>query len=239
MTNNDQPLYERLRINSEPMNLDDMGVPKEARATFYSAMGGWIENDAHGFYLPPDAGDGHCNPEAFVETIALRLSALGHAYNGKATQSPIEDMMLGALLWVHCDWAGFPHFDYTSGPFSEEAQGRCLVRWREGSDDGVDFNLTPQAEVAGCKVDFLLWFQMGRHVGGVAIECDGHDFHEKTKEQAARDKDRDRRVLLAGFPVMRFTGREIFRDVPACVNQVREALDPILTRVSRDGGLFR
>src|ERR1041384_1385190 len=32
----------------------------------------------------------------------------------------------------------------------------------------------------------------------LAIECDGHDFHDRTKQQAAYDRARDRELLLAG-----------------------------------------
>jgi len=44
------------------------------------------------------------------------------------------------------------------------------------------------------------------------VECDGHDFHEKTKEQAKHDKQRDRDFITAGYIVMRFTGSEVFND---------------------------
>ena len=44
------------------------------------------------------------------------------------------------------------------------------------------------------------------------IECDGHDFHEKTKEQAIKDKKRDRNFVTAGYVVMRFTGSEIYNN---------------------------
>lgn len=54
----------------------------------------------------------------------------------------------------------------------------------------------------------------------LAVECDGHDFHERTKEQAARDRARDRRLQEAGYTVMRFTGSEIYRDPVKCVLEV-------------------
>ncbi len=54
----------------------------------------------------------------------------------------------------------------------------------------------------------------------VVVECDGHDFHEKTKEQAARDKKRDRDMQLEGWGVLRFTGAEIFRNAPACAMEI-------------------
>lgn len=53
----------------------------------------------------------------------------------------------------------------------------------------------------------------------LVIECDGHDFHERTKEQAKRDRKRDRALMAAGYHVMRFTGAEIWRDPHACVEE--------------------
>ena len=55
---------------------------------------------------------------------------------------------------------------------------------------------------------------------GFVVECDGHAFHEKTKEQAARDKQRDRWFLSRGFPTMRFTGSELFNQVGRCADEV-------------------
>lgn len=46
---------------------------------------------------------------------------------------------------------------------------------------------------------------------GFIIECDGHDFHEKTKEQAQRDKERDRLFTKNGYTIIHFTGSEIVR----------------------------
>lgn len=46
----------------------------------------------------------------------------------------------------------------------------------------------------------------------IVIECDGHDFHEKTKQQVARDKKRDRAFQTDGFTVLRYSGSEIVND---------------------------
>lgn len=44
------------------------------------------------------------------------------------------------------------------------------------------------------------------------IECDGHNFHEKTKAQAQRDKKRDRDITASGRYVMRYTGSEVYNN---------------------------
>lgn len=62
-------------------------------------------------------------------------------------------------------------------------------------------------------VDFMLFMRGGKNI---VVECDGHDFHERTKEQAEHDRKRDRRLTELGYTVLRFTGREIWRDPIAC-----------------------
>lgn len=89
----------------------------------------------------------------------------------------------------------------------------------------------PQCPIGRFRVDFLLGHL--RHINAddgtehwIAVECDGHDFHEKTKEQAQRDKARDRALMAHGVKVMRFTGSEIWRDPSACVIEAIKVLDP-------------
>lgn len=54
----------------------------------------------------------------------------------------------------------------------------------------------------------------------VIVECDGHEFHERTKEQAAKDRARDRASVMGGYDVFRFTGSELWRDPMGCAEQV-------------------
>lgn len=217
------PGYEILRRTSQIPQLLAFDIPKEAIEAFNAGMGKWISGDVHGFWCEPESGDGHCDPEQFVVTIGQRYHQLSSFYNGKVTQSPIEDRMLGALLWAERDWGGFPCESFYDSPDELEM---------DNPKDRIRFILTPQAKIAGYKVDFLLWFACGRYKGGVAVECDGHAFHEKTKEQAAHDKKRDRAILTSGFPVMRFTGSEIFKDSIGCVEQIQEALGDPLDRAT-------
>ena len=60
----------------------------------------------------------------------------------------------------------------------------------------------------------------------VAIECDGYEFHERTKEQVQRDKARDRALTAAGWRVLRFTGSEVWSDPAACVREIVAMLLP-------------
>lgn len=51
------------------------------------------------------------------------------------------------------------------------------------------------------------------------IELDGHEYHS-SKEQLEKDAIRQRYLTRAGYSVIRFTGREIFKNVTKCVNEV-------------------
>lgn len=63
--------------------------------------------------------------------------------------------------------------------------------------------------------------------GVIAIECDGHDFHERTKQQAAYDRSRDRELLIAGVPTLRFTGSEIVHAVERCTSEVYALIEKL------------
>lgn len=56
------------------------------------------------------------------------------------------------------------------------------------------------------------------------VEVDGHDFHEKTKAQAQKDKFRDRMLQKAGYKVLRFTGSEVYKDPDAIVREIAEVI---------------
>jgi very-short-patch-repair endonuclease len=59
----------------------------------------------------------------------------------------------------------------------------------------------------------------------VIVECDGHDFHEKTKEQAKHDKERDRNIQMEGYKTMHFTGSEIYNDPRKCAEDVFQMIE--------------
>lgn len=81
----------------------------------------------------------------------------------------------------------------------------------EAGEDRFQLLITPQFKWNGYRIDFCV--RTRRHPDKmVFVECDGHDFHERTKEQAERDRSKDRAIQAAGIPILRFTGREIWRN---------------------------
>jgi very-short-patch-repair endonuclease len=59
----------------------------------------------------------------------------------------------------------------------------------------------------------------GSEANVVNIEVDGHEYHERTKEQARRDRSRDRKQLAWGWIPLRFTGWEVYHDADACAHE--------------------
>lgn len=103
-----------------------------------------------------------------------------------------------------------------------------LARQLEGDDDCWAINILTQYPVRignSCyRADLLARFGYipTKTIINILVECDGHDFHEKTKEQAARDKKRDRSFAREGLTVLRFTGSEIFNNPEGCAREVSD-----------------
>lgn len=95
-------------------------------------------------------------------------------------------------------------------------------------EDGVAFiYVFPQAIIGRYRVDFLIAARLdltGVVPNIVVVECDGHDFHEKSKEQIRRDRRRDRELQEHGYAVLRYPGSEIIRAPKACVAEVMRHL---------------
>ena len=137
----------------------------------------------------------------------------GHKY-----ESPIEYAMalaFAAKLRTNpvCDFRYYPIFRLTA----EEAHEYCVKAIDRHQDGGI----FPQVVIGSYRADFLMLHRASLNTfAGIVVECDGHDFHERTKEQATRDKSRDREMQIAGYRVLRFTGSEIWRDAFKCADQV-------------------
>ena len=131
---------------------------------------------------------------AYITEMAKRLVAL--------QQSPIEEKLALALL---------------AHPLSSIGFLAVQSDLPEARNTGLF--IVPQAKIGPYRADFALVMLSDGHTVRLVVECDGHDFHEKTKEQAAHDKARDRYFVEKEWPVMRFTGSEIHRSAAKCADQ--------------------
>lgn len=93
------------------------------------------------------------------------------------------------------------------------------------NNDSLEFTFEIQPKVdflAGYIPDFLI--TVNNLFSGYCIEIDGHEWHEKTKEQVRADKEKDRAYLKNGFIPVRFTGSEVYHDAKKCVDDLFEII---------------
>jgi len=145
---------------------------------------------------------------------------LGQLLIDAKCESPIEEIMFLAL------YVRFRHL--TKAPFAFLGHD---VNTNHVNSYGM-MQLYSQVQIGDYRVDFLLRVPLGEH-GAVSfvIECDGHEFHERTKEQAVRDRSRDRKLQSLGYTVFRFTGSEIWASSERCTLEILKAFCQRITAV--------
>lgn len=155
--------------------------------------------------------------EAMRLALATSLSgaAFGLLYVVGDCQSPIEQLFVAAL-W---QGRGFNMVFRLSGDRAIRVPG-----WRDEMSSYGVVEVTPQEKVGIYSADFMIKVTSGLGSARVAVECDGHDFHERTRKQAQHDKKRDRFFASERLTVLRFTGSEITRDARGCVFEVMQQL---------------
>ena len=130
----------------------------------------------------------------------------------KLTESPIETAFLVAL-------EGMGRIAYTDVIISEKDESDSYFDSVRHADTYWIY-VTPQAQIGDYRVDFLISFGAGDRKDTLIVECDGHDFHDRTHFQASRDRERDRFLVSSGHKVFRFTGTDINRRAIECANEV-------------------
>lgn len=133
-------------------------------------------------------------------------------------ESPIERAFLAAVYSVHItdpNPNGRRHLHFYYRPYDPAGP----------KDDVAGTHVYCQAPIGPYRADFL--FEIVETDGArrlIVVECDGHDFHERNKARAAKDKARDRYMTARGIMVLRFTGSEIHRDPAKCWQEVWNAI---------------
>lgn len=69
----------------------------------------------------------------------------------------------------------------------------------------------------------------------LVIECDGHDFHEKTKEQVKKGNERDFNIKSIGYDILHFSGNQIYSEPFECANKILEYADSYLNGGGKNG----
>lgn len=75
------------------------------------------------------------------------------------------------------------------------------------------------------RADFVIDVEYWDGIKKYVVECDGHEFHQKTKEQVQNDYCRERDLTLCGYTVLRFTGSEIVSNTAICAREIYEIIE--------------
>lgn len=135
-------------------------------------------------------------------------------------ETPIESLFFTAL-WMACKFDG-TEIDGIMYVEDKETLERLQSSGRYDTQLIVEF----QQQLGDWRVDFIIHFfdagypNRSQKWTRLIVETDGHDFHERTKAQAARDRKRDRLSQHQGLPVLRFTGSDLWADPWSCATEV-------------------
>lgn len=124
------------------------------------------------------------------------------------------------LILAAFKWRAFTNFSYAGEPPPGQPQvGNTFV---------IDFE--QQVKIARYRCDFLLTvrFNDGQKNRRVAVECDGHSFHDRTAEQASRDRRRDRRLIAEGVPTLRYTFSDLTKEPNESMADLRQTMRAIV-----------
>lgn len=154
-----------------------------------------------------------------AETEAARFEEEFEAIRQRC-DSPIEELLLAAMYADHRIQEFEVFFMGTLKPSERYVRGETIYIYQ-------------QAKVGRYRCDFLILDASCplevKEPRWMVVECDGHEYHERTKEQAKRDKARDRFFQGKGYRVLRFTGSEIWNDPAGTAEEV-------FSHLSRDDG---
>lgn len=136
---------------------------------------------------------GEAASRAFCQEVGVEILE-------KEIASPIEQMFYAAVRSL-CAIHGIqvnpdPEFGPTGGVYFPRAL------W-----------LREQVTVERYRVDFMVVFGDDDDAGPrVAVELDGHQFHDKDKKQRSYEKARDRYLTKVGYTVFHYTGSDVVSD---------------------------
>lgn len=116
--------------------------------------------------------------------------------------SVLEDwfLYLFAYFWADC--------------WSVTYRGQCPPHIDHVRSKTTVVDVDRQVKLGRYRCDFI--FSLRSTLNGrsrrVALECDGHRFHDRTPQQASSDRERDRALLRDGLATIRFTFNDLAYD---------------------------
>lgn len=131
------------------------------------------------------------------------------------TESPIERLMILALNDIDAIYKlQYIEKEYNVKIINRMAQANINI---DNHKYRVDYLIEVFMQELNKKICFV-------------IECNGHDFHEKTKEQVKKDNIKNRTLLKNGYVIFNFSGSEIFNDNDKCASEIIDGIEAYIKK---------
>lgn len=162
-----------------------------------------------------------------------RIDAFKRGY--ALCESPIEQQVY--VQWLQCFGTFQMEETINQDPAHLHQCTGFSLYWKSPA---VWMTLYPQHPIAiggsNYRADFLIEahtnnpFKGEKPLCSIVVELDGHDWHERTKQQATRDKRRDREFVQNGYTVLRFSGSEVFQDGMSVIRDVQGTIRRLIQK---------
>jgi very-short-patch-repair endonuclease len=163
------------------------------------------------------------------EQVEVNIEAYKRCFS--LCESPIEQHFF--VTWIDV---------FRADGFCDDDERPCVQSNWEVEQGYLTLTLYSQYKITlennSYRADFLLEIHLlprNRPQGNyhhehyrIAIELDGHDFHERTKEQAIRDRSRDRAFTRSSYTILRFTGREVYQNAMNVIVEIQNTITDAL-----------
>lgn len=102
---------------------------------------------------------------------------------------------------------------------------------------GIDMYLIPQYEVVTDTKKYITDFTFLYRESGsnedysetnIIVECDGHNYHKRTKEQISYENNRELEIKNKGYDIIHFSGSQIYNNPYGCAERT---IDYILNKM--------
>lgn len=157
--------------------------------------------------------------EDFALSCDIELDPVTMSYIAETIESPLQ-----AIFWVwfeaevKCDIMTVASEDWELPDLDPEREVTCS----SGEKYRLDFAVTLKD-----PAPLIVRSDLGFREFKIAVELDGHDFHERTPEQVALRNRRDDDLAHDGWRVLHFSGQEIHRHPRGCAQRVIDAFRSI------------
>lgn len=144
--------------------------------------------------------------------------ALNFARTKIHSESPLEHVFLAAWVERHARLA-----DDRTGAITYAGE---RFPWADAPEAKfVRINLRSQIQIGRYRVDFLVSVEAeGMRDVRFVIECDGHNFHERSAKQASHDRARDRKLLREGYVTLRYTYDDLMSSTGDSIRDLWETM---------------